>query len=204
MSPPSPAPDAPAVPCPGCGRAYAADRFPGGRTFRCTCGARVGRPLRTGLLAGGGEPRFLADVMLGKLARWLRALGYDAACEPEIADAELVRRGIEERRLVLTRDRRLAADWWVEGVLLVESGSPLEQLREVAGAVGLSRERLFTRCIHCNEPLVPAPAAEVEARLPPALRDRHEAFRACPACRRLYWKGGHVDRMRRAIDEALR
>lgn len=200
MPDPPPVPD---VACPGCGRAYAADRFPLGRTFRCACGERVGLHLPRDLPAPGEEPRFLADVMLGKLARWLRALGYDAAWEPEIADEALVRRGIEERRLILTRDRGLAADWWVEGVILIRSDRPLEQLREVAEAVGLSRERLFTRCTHCNAPLRPAPASEVEARIPPEIRSRYADFRACPSCGRIYWKGGHVERMRRAIDEAL-
>lgn len=189
-----------ALACPGCGRGYAADRLAHGRTFRCTCGARVGRRLETGLRAAPGEPRFAADVMLGKLARWLRALGYDAAWEPAVEDAELVRRGLEEGRLILTRDRRLAADWWVDSIVLVRADDPLEQLREVAAAVPLTRARIFTRCTHCNRALESAPDDEVRARVSPAIRERHADFSRCPACRRVYWKGGHVERMERALD----
>jgi uncharacterized protein with PIN domain len=193
----------PDVPCPGCGRGYPAERFRFGRTFRCTCGERVGRASRPGRLAGAGEPRFLADVMLGRLARWLRALGYDAAWEAEIGDAELVRRGVEERRLILTRDRGLAEDWWVDGILLIGSDRPLDQLREVAAAVELSLGSVFTRCTHCNRALEPAPAEAVRERVPAPVREQQTDFRACPECRRVFWPGGHVRRMRRALEEAL-
>lgn len=191
------------VPCSGCGRAYPAERLSHGRTFHCACGDRVGRRAETGMLARAGEPRFLADVMLGKLARWLRALGYDAAWEPEIEDEDLVRRGIEEERVILTRDRGLASDWWVDAIVLIESDDPLRQLREVADAVNLSRRAPFTRCTHCNQPLEPASPEEVRDRVPAGVLDHQERFTTCPACRRVYWSGGHVERMRKAIEEVL-
>lgn len=141
--------------------------------------------------------------MLGKLARWLRALGYDCAWEAEIRDEALVRRGIDEHRVVLTRDRGLAADWWVEGIVLVRSDHPLEQLREVASAVELTRRGLFTRCTHCNEALEPATPTEVRDRVPADIRDQQTEFSTCPSCRRIYWKGSHVQRMQNALDTAL-
>lgn len=199
-----PDPDSPsAVPCPGCGRGYPAEGFRFGRTFRCTCGARAGQPAEPNRLSGAGEPRFMADVMLGRLARWLRALGYDAAWEPEIEDADLVRRGVEEERWILTRDRALAEDWWVDGILWIASDRPLDQLREVAAAVELSLGSEFTRCTHCNRSLDPASAEELRERVPEAIRQQQSDFLACPGCRRVFWPGGHVRRMRRALEEVL-
>ena len=77
------------------------------------------------------RPRFVADAMLGRLARWLRTLGYDTACDDAIPDAELVRRAFEEGRHILTGDRRLFDEWRIEGGLVIYAEKPLEQLSEV-------------------------------------------------------------------------
>jgi len=125
------------VPCPRCGRDYDVALFQFGRTIDCTCGSRVGLEPRVRRLPSGGEIRFIADAMLGRLARWLRTLGCDTAFDDEISDAELARRGIEEERAILTRDRRFREQWRVPSVLVLESQAPLEQLVEVPSlAVG--------------------------------------------------------------------
>lgn len=174
------------IPCPGCGRAYCDDgRFALGRTLVCACGTRVGRPARVEWREGGA-PRFFADSMLAGLARWLRVLGFDAAHEDTIDDAELVRRGAAERRLVLTRDRALAESWWTDGVLLLRGDRPLEQLREVAQATGIAADSLFSRCTRCNLPLGEAPADAVEARVPPAVRAGGRPLWGCAGCGRVY------------------
>jgi uncharacterized protein with PIN domain len=191
----------PHLPCPGCGRHYDEARFAGGRTLTCACGARVGR--RLPVARGAGPPRFQVDAMLGGLARWLRVLGYDAAWEAEIADPELVRRGVEEGRWILTRDRRLAEEWWVEGMVLPGSDDPLAQLREVAEAVELSTAGIFTRCLRCNVPLRALPPEQAGARVPPAVRARGGPLAECPACARAYWEGSHTARMRREVERAL-
>ena len=94
-----------AITCHGCGREYDVTLFQFGRTIRCTCGARVGLEHRIGPAVDEARPRFIADAMLGRLARWLRTLGYDTAYDDRIADADLVRRSLTEGRHLLTRDR---------------------------------------------------------------------------------------------------
>lgn len=191
-----------AVPCPGCGRDYPADRFASGRALTCACGGRVGVVRRTG--SGEREPlRFAADAMLGGLARWLRALGHDTLWEAEIADPELVRRALAEERVLLTRDRALAAEWWLDSVLFLHADAPLAQLAEVARHFPLRADALFSRCLRCNVPLEPADEDEVRARVPPAVRARQTEFRRCPCCTRIYWEGTHTARMRREIADAL-
>lgn len=77
----------------------------------CACGVRVGRRLSRTI---GDPPRFAADAMLGGLARWLRALGYDTAWASPVDDDALVRRAVDEGRVVLTRDVGLAEAWWMD------------------------------------------------------------------------------------------
>lgn len=180
---------------------YATGRFASGRSVRCACGSRVGRIRATGVPEAGGEPRFFADVMLSGLARWLRVLGYDVAWEPGIADEELVRRGAAEGRFVLTCDRRLAEEWWVDNLLVLHSQRPLEQLREVAQALHLRAEPAFSRCTRCNEPL--RAAQQPDGRVPPDVSHRRGGVQECPACDRLYWEGSHTERMRRTLEEVL-
>lgn len=189
------------VPCPGCGRGYDADRFALGRSLHCGCGARVGRRWESELSAG--EPRLFADAMLGGLARWLRALGWDTAWEADIPDARLVRRSVEEGRVLLTRDRRIPEEWWIGNLLLLKRDAPLEQLREVMNALGLAPREWFTRCTRCNVPLQPVPAEEVADRVPPSVRERGEELVRCPACERVYWQGSHTERMRREVARVL-
>lgn len=201
-----------AIVCPGCGREYDVTLFQLGRTIHCTCGRRVGLEHRLTLPHDGGHPRFIADAMLGKLARWLRTLGYDTAYDDAIADETLVRRAFDEDRHILTCDRKLFEEWRVDG-LLIESDGTVEQLREVVAAFDLPRPaRLFTRCRECNELLEPAELPDVQRRVPERVleRLRREAGREasadspwiarCPGCGRVYWEGSHTRRMRSVVD----
>lgn len=191
------------VPCPGCGRPYPAARFEGGRTLHCTCGARVGRAPTPGP-AAPGAPRFAVDAMLGRLALWLRLLGFDAFYEADVDDAALARRALDEGRILLTRDRALAEAWTVPGLTLVASEDSREQLREVARRFGLAAHaRPFSRCSRCNAELEPASREAVLADVPPRVAATHVGFLRCPGCRRVYWEGSHVERMRRVLGEAL-
>jgi uncharacterized protein with PIN domain len=189
-----------AIPCAGCGRQYDVALFQFGRTIQCTCGARVGLETRLGPPVTADRPRFIADAMLGRLARWLRTLGFDTAYDAGISDAELVRRALGEERYILTRDRKLPEEWRIEGCLIVRAKRPLEQLAEVATAFGLEAPaHLFTRCRACNRVLVPADRDAVARRVPPRVIEREAAFVQCPACHRIYWEGSHTDRMRAVI-----
>ena len=149
-------------------------------------------------------PRFLADAMLGRLARWLRALGYDAAYDPAVDDPDLVAWADGHARVLLTRDRRLVEDLRPARSVLVRSGAPLAQLRETVEACGLGAPPgLFTRCTVCNGALRPATAEEVEALVPKRVRERGGAVWRCAACGRAYWDGSHTGRMRRTLAEAF-
>jgi hypothetical protein len=188
------------VRCPGCGREYADARFALGRTLECRCGRQVGPAAPVRWPRPEVEPGFCADAMLGRLARWLRVLGYDTWYEPDVEDAALVERALGGDRWLLTRDRGLPERFRIERVLVLEPDSPLEQLRLVAGRFGLRvGDRLFARCTRCNEPVEEVAAEAVADRLPPRVPRPGQRFTRCPSCGRVYWEGSHTRRMRATL-----
>jgi len=145
-----------------------------------------------------GPLRLLADGMLGRLARWLRLLGYDTAYENDADDLHLARRARAEGRILLTRDRALAARRGLR-TLLIESEVVEEQVRQVWQILGPPPDPALSRCSLCNLPLQPVPRDEVADRVPPYVLRTHRAFHICPGCGRVYWAGTHLEQMRRQM-----
>jgi len=149
-------------------------------------------------------PRFAVDAMLGRLARWLRVLGYDTFYELSVADDVLVRTAREEDRILLTRDRHLLRELRPPRAHEVRGDDPLQQLRELVATLGLEPPaELFTRCLLCNAPLRILPREEALPLLPSGVRELAGPVRQCPRCGRLYWEGSHVRRMRAALERVL-
>ena len=147
--------------------------------------------------------RLLADGMLGKLAKWLRLLGYDAAYDNAADDHELARRARAEGRVLLTRDRELAARRGLRA-LLIQSEALEEQTREVQDALGPPPAPALSRCAVCNTALEPVSPEDVADRIPPYVLRTQSDFRRCPGCGRVYWPGTHVDGMQEQLGEAGR
>ena len=149
--------------------------------------------------------QFVLDVHLGRLAGYLRMLGFDAVYSPRAGDADLARISLEQKRILLTRDRGvLKRSAVTHGYWLRETDSR-RQAAEVVRRFDLGRSlRPFTRCMACNEPLREACKAEVASRLPPQVAESCDEFRECPVCRRVYWRGSHYRHMLRWIGELSR
>ncbi len=146
--------------------------------------------------------KFLADNMLGRLATWLRLVGYDTAYLPNADDPELARVARAEDRVLLTRDVELTHRRGVR-TLLVESEQVEKQLSQVLHTFGLGVRQAFSRCAVCNIPLEPVDKSEVENDIPPYVRTTQDQFRRCPQCRRVYWRGTHWAHMIAQIEDAL-
>jgi len=154
------------------------------------------RPLR--------NPRFLADVNLGKLARFLRMAGFDTAYRNDASDDELVEEMLREDRALLTRDRRLLMRRVVLKGYLVRSDQAAEQLEEVLRRFDLeSAIQAFTRCMHCNATLEQVDKSEIMERLKPLTKRYYEDFSRCTGCERIYWRGSHRDRLDPKIRKIL-
>jgi uncharacterized protein with PIN domain len=150
------------------------------------------------------SPRFIADAMLGRLARWLRVLGYDTAYQAHIADTDLAQQAIQEQRILLTRDRALLRAWRLENVCLVQDTMPLVQLRQVVRQFELPwNEGLFSRCMLCNNPLEPVSRQDVSNCVPLYVLQHQRCFVRCPTCGRIYWEGSHVARMCQQLQHVL-
>jgi uncharacterized protein with PIN domain len=142
--------------------------------------------------------RFLADAMLGRLAKWLRILGYDALYDPSWDDAHLVRLARAEERILLTRDLELARRKGVR-VLWVESETlelQLDQLHEELRVIALAP---WTRCPVCNSSLMAVLRDEAWGQVPPYVFATQAEFRLCPQCDRFYWPGTHRQHMQALV-----
>jgi uncharacterized protein len=154
--------------------------------------------------AGPDEPRFFADAMLARLARWLRVLGFDTRFDPGVDDRALVAVTGAEKRVLLTRDRHLVDHLRPARAVLVRANEPLVQLREVIAACDLDLARpLFTRCLVCNAALRGATMDEVEELVPDRAQELRERVLRCDGCGRVYWPGSHARRMHAALTQAF-
>jgi uncharacterized protein with PIN domain len=140
--------------------------------------------------------------MLGKLAKWLRVLGYDAVYLRQAGDAEILAR-LGEGRILLTRDRR-AELWCKQGrVFVVNANDPENQLREVVQGLGLTTQpdAVSSRCLKCNSLLETASREEVWERVPEYIWQTQHQFHRCKDCGRVYWSGSHSERMRQRLQQ---
>jgi len=142
-------------------------------------------------------PRFLCDVMLARLARWLRAAGHDTLLAgAQVPDGELVRCAVEQGRWLLTLDRQMAAHKAAqEQVIVLAHGSLAEQVAQLGRLIDIDwLARPFSRCLLDNALLEPARPGDID-RLPEGVRRAADAFFTCPVCGRVYWAGSHHRRM---------
>jgi uncharacterized protein with PIN domain len=129
-------------------------------------------------------------------------LGLDSLYRNDYDDKELVRVSVDEVRILLTRDLRLLMHKNITSGQLIWSLEPEEQFREVIVRYGLKKWiKPFKRCIRCNNPLETVPKDEILGQLQPLTRLYFEEFHICPACKQIYWKGSHFDRMQKIIEE---
>jgi len=175
------------------------------------------RPLR--------QVRFVADNHLGKLAKYLRLLGFDSLYRNDYDDKELAQISVAERRILLTRDRDLLRRKEITHGYVVQATDPKQQLSEVVSSLDLSDVATpFSRCLRCNDLLESVAREVVIERLPTSLREGYDNRRAedkqestkyqalskssnefhlCPTCQRVYWRGSHYERMKAFVETIL-
>ncbi len=143
-------------------------------------------------------PKFAADRMLIRLARWLRLMGADVICDPALSGAEILRLAREQGRPLLTRDKRLRT---APDVLYIESHLFRDQIREVIERYPFDPHRFaFTRCSACNQLLTQVSRDSVVRSVPPFIYAAHDKFALCEQCNRVYWGASHVERAMQEID----
>ncbi len=154
------------------------------------------RPLR--------KTAFIVDVNLGKLARRLRMLGFDTAWNNRFEDREIVARAQREKRIILTRDRRLLFHRAVTHGYWVRSVDPDSQLAEIMRRLDLYRQvQPLRRCLACNGEIEAVDREQVWDNLEPLTRRYYDRFYRCAQCQRVYWEGSHVEHMSDSIRQLI-
>lgn len=154
-------------------------------------------PLRT--------TRFIADVHLGTLARYLRLLGFDTAWRRDLGDAEIVDRSLAEERIILTRDKGILRNGRVTHGYWLRATDPEAQLAEVVRVLDLAASmQPYTRCMQCNGPIARVDAGEIAQAAPAHALALHEEFSRCRDCGRIYWAGSHQPKLDAIVGRARR
>lgn len=152
-------------------------------------------------MKGSMARRFIVDSMLGKLAKWLRILGFDARCNRIFSNVQIAEWG-REGFIVVTRNRRWGSQW---PLVQLTPNDPMEQLRELVRFCGIGREEAapLERCIQCNGELRQIPKEEARGAVPDFIYQTHPLFHQCPGCGKIYWLGSHPGRIKERIRREL-
>ena len=165
--------------------------YPPFRSLGVACALRPGPP----------QGRFAVDVNLGRLARYLRLLGFDAVSDGRLDDGDLAELAVSEDRIVLTRDRHLLKRSIVVHGYLVREVIPTKQVAEVVRRFDLAdRIDPFARCMECNGVIEAVTKAEVDHILEPLTRAHFDDFRRCSGCGRVFWRGSHFEQLLFVVD----
>jgi uncharacterized protein with PIN domain len=146
--------------------------------------------------------KFIVDKTLGKLAKWLRILGYDAIYWRSDDLTGLLGRALEEGRNLITKDTKLYQGKGSVRALLIRDDNPFLQLQEAVRhfRIPLNKEMLFSRCLTCNAPLEDVSPEEVKEEVPDYIYHTHQEFSRCPSCRKVYWAGSHYGHMAQVVE----
>jgi uncharacterized protein with PIN domain len=142
--------------------------------------------------------RFVAENTLGKLAKWLRILGFDTIYEREI----VCKRSYDPKRIRLTRTQQIRHTPADTSVIFITSDHYLKQIKQVIKEVGISLDDIqpFSRCIRCNDSIWKVEKESVIGKVPDYIWETHDTFQTCPRCNRLYWPGSHISQSRERIE----
>ena len=144
---------------------------------------------------------FAADRALGKLAKWLRLLGFDTICELDVSSRWFFEH-LDETRILVTRTVKIQKMYAAHRMVFIRCDHLEDQLRQIINEVGISPAdiRPFSRCIHCNLPVVDIRKNDVFNRVPGYVWETHDRFHTCGQCGRIYWPGSHTQRSSEKIE----
>ena len=152
----------------------------------------------------GEQPRFIADVMLGKLAKWLRIAGFDVLYSNRFSDDDLIALSNEEGRILLSLDSRLLVRKTVKNFIFMESWNLEDQIKQILRFAHLERfPAPLSRCLSCNEILTDVPNESVRNRVPVYVFSTQTHFKLCPKCRKIFWSGTHREAALKVLDHFL-
>ena len=148
------------------------------------------------------EPRFVLDAHLGRLAAYLRMLGFDTLYSNNYDDPELANISADEHRILLTCDRRLLMRKQITHGYFVRTRQPQQQILEILARFDLyNNQKPFTRCMHCNGKTHAVKKQDIESQLLPKTKKFYDEFYQCETCNKIYWQGSHYLKMKEMINK---
>jgi uncharacterized protein with PIN domain len=143
---------------------------------------------------------FAADRTLGKLAKWLRILGFDTIFESDVS-SQWFYEHLEQERVLLTRIAENRKRFAARSLVFIEADDVYEQLRQVVDelAISMNDSRPFSRCIRCNTPIVAVNKETVYGLVPDYIWETHDEFNRCRRCEKIFWPGSHTERSMEVI-----
>lgn len=154
------------------------------------------------------SPQFISDVMLGRLARWLRLLGYDVLFQDTFTDCYLLEEAEKQHRVLLTRDKALYKKAIERGIkaLFINHDKYNFQLKQVMNELSLSLERsiFLSRCPQCNCPLINVEKTSIEGEVPDFIYNTKDKFARCNNCKKIYWQGSHIDKIEQFLEKIIK
>ena len=182
-----------------------------GCNFTCKAGSRENRRF-SGCLKGVGlinNLKFIVDNNVGKLAKWLRVMGYDTLFFNGSDDSGMIAIALAEDRVILTRDtqimkRRVVTSGQLK-VMLIQSDKPELQMQQVIDTLNLDYQfKPFSICLECNQLLVERSKQQVKDLVPPYVFKTQSQYMECPACHRIYWRGTHWQAMTKKLEKFIK
>lgn len=148
---------------------------------------------------------FVVDEMLGKLAKWLRLLGFDTIYIKSVDDSYLVNQAFRAQKILLTRDTKLIERKHIPKYILIRSDDYMEQLKEIIEGNNIRPDPnlFFSRCLLCNTELRVVSKEMVKLRVPDYVYETQAEFFVCPKCDKVYWNGTHIENVKRKLKGVL-
>jgi len=144
--------------------------------------------------------KFICDFMLGSLAKYLRMCNFDTIFIKDASDDELIKITLSTNRILLTRDKKLSERRILKNnnaqVILIKSNSIGEQILQLRDILKITFYLDLKRCIQCNTPLIPLEKEKIKDNIPFYIYQQHNIFLKCRNCKKIYWKGSHVEKMK--------
>jgi uncharacterized protein len=149
--------------------------------------------------------KFIADAMLGRLAKWLRFLGFDVLYYRDIDDRHVIKISREEERIILTRDTALLKHKGLRETIFIQSNKVVDQLVELKDKLNFMEAAPRGRCVLCNGTLIKiARREEVRSLVPDFVYYNFQDFTVCESCGKIYWEGSHYKKFREKIRELVK
>jgi hypothetical protein len=150
------------------------------------------------------KTKFIADIHLGDIVKYMRALGFDVFFNPSFSSRKIIDISKMENRIILTKSRRLLKFKEVTHAIYIRPGTTAEQIKRILDYLDIKDSiNPFSRCLRCNSVVKSVPKESIADRIPPKTKEFCDQYTYCKFCDKIYWNGTHYIKMNKAIDHIL-